>query len=115
MLQKEVRVPIWVNRYVLSVMKNQEIISDIYEQFQSKEWKFNCRFVYLMLINTAKWKLDYIIFKQRFVNFYLDCKVINFKYNISITSCVPLRKTKNTAGYDLYAAENKIIEPCTKT
>ena len=39
--------------------------------------------------------------------------MVNFKRNINITSCVPLRKTKNSVGCDLYATENKIIKPCT--
>ena len=42
-----------------------------------------------MLINTTKWKSDYIIFKKIF-NFYLDCKVL-------LTSCAPSQKTKNSA------------------
>ena len=39
--------------------------------------------------------------------------MVNFKCNSNITSCIPLWKTKNSAGYDLYATANKIIKPCT--
>ena len=55
-----------LNRCILSVTNNQEIISDIYEHFQYKEWKFDCRFVYPILINKTKWKFDYIIFKKKY-------------------------------------------------
>ena len=40
----------------------------------------------------------------------LDCDVIFFKQNSGLTSHVPLRKTKASAVYDLYAAENKTIK-----
>ena len=63
MLQKRSKsIHIGLNRFLSSVTNNQEIISDIYEHFQSKEWNFHCRFVYPMLVNTTKWKFDYIIF-----------------------------------------------------
>ena len=40
----------------------------------------------------------------------LDCDVVFFKWNITLTSHVPIRKAKGSAGYDLYAAENKTIK-----
>ena len=51
-----------LNCFLLSVTNNQEITSDTYGHFQSKEWKFHYRFVYPMLVNTTKWKFDYVIF-----------------------------------------------------
>ena len=60
-----------LNRCLLSVANNQEIISDIYEHFQSKEWKFDCRFVYPMLINTTKWKFGYIIFFKKYSSTFI--------------------------------------------
>ena len=56
--------------------------------------KFNCRFVYPILINTTKWKFAYIIFKKIFVNFYLDCELVNFKQNSDITFCALVRKNR---------------------
>ena len=40
--------------------------------------------------------------------------MIFFKRNSGLTSHVPLRKTKGSAGYDLYAAENKTIKSGSK-
>ena len=42
-----------LNRSSLSVTNNQDIVSDIYEHFNSNHWKFNERFVYPTLINTT--------------------------------------------------------------
>ena len=53
-----------LNRSLLLVTNNQEIISDIYDHFNSNHWKFKVRFVYLTVSNTTKWKFDYIIYKK---------------------------------------------------
>ena len=42
-----------LKRSPLSVTNNQDIVSDIYEHFNSNHWKFNARFVYPTLINTT--------------------------------------------------------------
>ena len=58
-LKRSENIHMGLNRSLLSVTDNQEIVSDIYEHFNSNHWKFNVRFVYPTLINTTKWKFDY--------------------------------------------------------
>ena len=53
-----------LNRYLLSVTDNQNIISDIYEHWNSREWSFDARFVYSQLIHTTKWKFDFNVFRK---------------------------------------------------
>ena len=53
-----------LNRSLLSVRNNQNIVSEIYEHYNSNNWNFSIRFMYLTLINITKWKFDYIIFKK---------------------------------------------------
>ena len=43
-----------LNRSLLSVTNNQDIVSEIYEHYNSNSWDFNIRFVYPALINTTK-------------------------------------------------------------
>ena len=63
-----------LNCCLLSVTNNQEIISDIYEHFQSKD----CRSVSPILINTTKWKFDYIFLKKNIRLFLFRLQSIKF-------------------------------------
>ena len=55
---------------LLSIPNNQLLIYDIHQHWLSRNWNFNIKFVDPLLINTTKWKFDYIIFKKMFNAFW---------------------------------------------
>ena len=62
--QRSRNIHMGLNRSLLSVRNTQDIVSEIYEHYNSNSWNFNIRFVYPTLINTTKWKFDYITLKK---------------------------------------------------
>ena len=59
-------------------------------------------------MHSVKWKYDYLLLKKYI--YILDVVGIPFK-KISSNTMVPLKAFPTSAGYELYAAERKVITP----
>lgn len=93
-----------LNQNILSIQNHQGIISDTEELWIIKRQDFKFKFVMLLLIKNG----NLIIF---FFNFK-----VSERYAIKFKRCtpdakVPQRQTKDSAGSDHWAAENKHIKP----
>ena len=97
-----------LNRPLHSIRNFMEVLQFIENLWNEKKNQndlfISCR--YPEIAHSVKWKYDYLLFKKK------KKIVVGIPFKrISSNAMVPLKAFPTSAGYDLYAAERKVITP----
>ena len=93
---------------LLTLHEYEQIISDIEELWLMKRHDMKFKFILPQLIILLKWKFDYIIFRKILKMATIECKTY------SSNAHIPRRAYQASAGYNLFAAETKVLKPWGK-
>ena len=97
-----------LNYSLLTLREYEQIISDIEELWIMKRHDMKFKFILPQLIHTAKWKFDYIIFRNILKMATVECKTCHSNAHI------PRRAYQGSVGYDLtklFVADTKVLKP----